>query len=66
MSLHAFEAHLKEQEFGMEAELKSVKLQFRNRVDGIRAQSSFRIEALEAALIETKLQKSREREQAEM
>lgn len=66
MSLQAFEEHLKEQEFGLEAELKSLKIQYRNRVDGIRAQTSFRIEALEAALIETKLQQSKQREQAEM
>ena len=39
----------------MELENKNMKMAFRTRVDGIRAQTSFRIEALESALIETKL-----------
>ena len=39
---------------------------FRTRVDGIRAQTSFRIEALESALIETKLKLQRERERSDM
>jgi len=43
-----------------------MKEQFRCRVDGIRASTSFRIEALESALIETKLRLQRERERAEM
>lgn len=50
----------------MELENKNLKIQYRTRVDGIRAQTSMRIEALEAALIETKLKLSRERERAEM
>ena len=41
-------------------------MRFRNRVDGVRAQTSMRIEALESALIETKLKLNRERERAEM
>jgi len=39
----------------MEIELKNAKIQYRTRVDGIRAQTSMRIEALESALIETKI-----------
>ena len=50
----------------MEAELKNLKIQYRTRVDGIRAHTSMRIEALESALIETKLRLNRERERAEM
>ena len=50
----------------MELELKNLKIQYRTRVDGIRAQTSMKIEALEAALIETKLKLNRERERAEM
>ena len=66
MSLENFEQFLKEQEFSMAIELKNAKIQYRTRVDGIRAQTSFRIEALESALIETKLRYQRERERAEM
>ena len=39
----------------MEIELQNLKIANRTRIDGMRAQASFRIEALEAALIETKL-----------
>lgn len=46
--------------------MKNLKVKHRSRVDGIRAQTSMRIEALESALIETKLQLNRERERAEM
>ena len=66
LSLQDFEKWIKEQEFCMEAELKNLKIQYRTRVDGIRAHTSMRIEALESALIETKLRLNRERERAEM
>lgn len=66
MCLEEFEQFLKEQNFGMELENKNLKMAFRSRVDGIRAQASFRIEALESALIETKLKLMRERERTDM
>ena len=47
----------------MELDLK--EKQYRCRVDGIRNHTSMRIEALESALIETKLKLHRERERAE-
>ena len=50
---------------GMEKELNFMKNQYRTRVDGIRAQTSLRIEALEAALTECKILMIREREQAD-
>ena len=50
----------------MEIELKNTKIQYRTRVDGLRAQASMWIEALESALIETKLKLQRERERADM
>ncbi len=50
----------------MEIELKNLKIQYRTRVDGIRSQTSMRIEALESALIETKIRYSREMERAQM
>ena len=65
MSLKNFETFLREQEFGMEKELNFMKNQYRTRVDGIRAQTSLRIEALEAALTECKISMIRERERAE-
>ena len=65
MSLKKFETFLQEQEFGMEKELNFMKNQYRTRVDGIRAQTSLRIEALEAALTECKISMIRERERAE-
>ena len=37
ISLGEFEKFLKEQEFGMEIELKNSKIQYRTRVDGMRA-----------------------------
>ena len=66
MSLEDFENFLSEQEFSLQIELKNAKIQYRTRVDGIRAQTSMRIEALESALIETKLRYQRERERADM
>lgn len=66
MSLKEFEDFLKEQNFSMELENKNMKMAFRTRVDGIRAQASFRIEALESALIETKLKLQREQERSDM
>jgi len=66
ISLEEFERYLKQKEFGMEIELKNTKIQYRTRVDGLRAQASMRIEALESALIETKLKLQRERERADM
>ena len=66
ISLAEFEKFLKEQNFGMELENKSLKMQYRTRVDNIRAQTSMRIEALESALIETKLKLQRERERSDM
>ena len=50
----------------MKLELELRKEQFQTRVDGIRAATSLRIEALESALIETKLKYQKERERAEM
>ena len=49
----------------MEKELNFMKNQYRTRVDGIRAQTSLRIEALESALTECKISMIRERERAE-
>lgn len=66
LSLAQFEQFLKEQNFGIELENKALKKSFRTRVDGIRAQTSFRIEALESALTEVKLKLMRERERADM
>lgn len=57
---------MREQETSLELENKNLKIQYRTRVDGIRAQTSMRIEALESALIECKLRMSRDRERAEM
>ena len=37
VTLAEFEKYLREQEFGMETELKNLKVQYRTRVDGIRA-----------------------------
>ena len=50
----------------MEAEIKSLKHQNRSRIDGLRAHTSMKIEALESALIETKLKMMRERERSDM
>ena len=50
----------------MKLELELRKEQFQSRVDGIRDACSLRIEALETALIETKIKYQRERERAEM
>ena len=61
-----FERELRDTEYALDLENKELKLQFRTRVDGIRAQTSMRIEALESALIETKLTMARERERAQM
>ena len=47
-------------------ELKKNKAHFESRIDGIRQATSFRIEALEAALSETKLKYAREAERANM
>ena len=66
LSLAQFEQFLKEQNFGIELENKALKKAFRTRVDGIRAQTSFRIEALESALTEIKLKLMRERERSDM
>ena len=66
MSLEEFELFLQEQNFCYEQENKQLKMAYRTRVDGIRAHTSFRIEALESALIETKLKLNRERERASM
>ena len=66
MTLAQYEVYLKEQQLGMAAEMIANKNSYRNRVDGIRAHTSFRIEALESALIETKLKYQRESERAEM
>lgn len=63
-SLEEFEKDLKETEFALELENKHLRLQYRTRVDGVRAQTSMRIEALESALVEVKLRYGREREQA--
>ena len=66
LSLEEFEKYLREQETALELENKNLKIQYRTRVDGIRAQTSMRIEALESALIECKLRMSRDRERADM
>ena len=50
----------------MRMELALSKERFRTRVDGIRAQAALRIEALESALIETKIKYQREANRAEM
>ena len=46
--------------------MEAVKFQYQSRTDGIRAHASLRIEALESALIETKLKYMNELERAEM
>ena len=66
LTAQEFEKELRETEFALELENKHLKRQFTTRVDGVRAQTSMRIEALESALIETKLKMARERERAEM
>ena len=60
------EEWIKAQQTGLHMELEMKEKQYRCRVDGIRNHTSMRIEALESALIETKLKLSRERERAEM
>ena len=66
LTLQEFEKELKETEYALELENKHLKASYRTRVDGIRAQTSMRIEALESALVETKLRMARERERSEM
>ena len=60
------EEWIKNQRTGLHMELEMKEKQYRCRVDGIRNHTSMRIEALESALIETKLKLNRERERAEM
>lgn len=50
----------------MKIELKEKKAAFVTRVDAIRNNASFRIQALETALLETKIKYKREMERAEM
>ena len=50
----------------MQIELKLKKAAFVTRVDAIRNHASFRIQALESALVETKMKYKREAERAEM
>ena len=59
------EEWIKNQRTGLHMELDMKEKQYRCRVDGIRNHTSMRIEALESALIETKLKLHRERERAE-
>jgi len=59
-----FEQQLKEQQTAMQIELKTKNAAFVSRVDSIRSNAAFRIQALETALIETKLKYRREAEQA--
>lgn len=66
LTAEKFEEQLKQEQYGMKLELELRKEQFQTRVDGIRAATSLRIEALETALIETKLKYQKERERAEM
>lgn len=66
LTAQEFEKELRETEYALDIENKHLRAAYRTRIDGIRANTSMRIEALESALIETKLQLSRERERAEM
>mmetsp|Transcript_885 Transcript_885/g.1341 ORF Transcript_885/g.1341 Transcript_885/m.1341 type:complete len:170 (-) Transcript_885:1978-2487(-) len=66
MSLQELEQFLRQQQTGLQMELAMKEKQYRCRIDGIRNHTSMRIEALESALIETKIKLSRERERAEM
>ena len=66
LSLQEFERELKEQQYGQEIELTKAKQQYMTRIDGVRNQAAMRIEALESALIETKLKYKRELDRAEM
>lgn len=50
----------------MQIELRERKAAFVTRVDAIRSNASFRIQALETALLETKIKYKREQERAEM
>jgi len=50
----------------MQIELRERKAAFVTRVDSIRANASFRIQALETALLETKIKYKREMERSEM
>ena len=50
----------------MKIELKLRKAAFVTRVDAIRSHASFKIQALDSALIETKIKYKRETERAEM
>ena len=66
MELEEIERYLKNQETGLQIELKEKEKQFRCRVDGVRNLAQMRIEALESALIETKISRARDCERAEM
>ena len=66
MTLRDFENHLSDRELGCEIELQKKTNAFNSRVDGIRKATSFRIEALESALAQTKMKYQREAERAQM
>ena len=66
LTAERFQEQLEKEENAMRMELRLRTAQFNTRVDGIRAQASFKIEALESALIETKIKYQREMERAEM
>ena len=55
MTAAQFEKELQEEKEAYRCEMEAKKFQFQARTDGIRAQTSFRIDALESAIIETKL-----------
>ena len=46
--------------------MQNAKQQYLTRIDGVRTQAAMRIEALESALIETKLRYKRELDRSEM
>ena len=61
-----FQEQLSREENAMRMDLQHRTAAFGTRVDGIREQASLRIEALESALIETKIRCQRETDRAEM
>jgi hypothetical protein len=50
MSLEQFEKTLHNRTLACEGELKVKTIQFNDRIDGLKSQAAFRIEALESAL----------------
>jgi hypothetical protein len=64
VSKERFEQELKEQQTAMSIELRERKSAYIARVDSIRSNASFQIQALESALIETKMKAARDVERA--